>query len=249
MSKSTKEGKVSPFYLEGHFVGFVGDFGEKPKRIRVAVADGELYIKLAKELRYSLREVLQPGDRIQILGEKKLKYKTGELKLKAFEVKLAAPVKQQSMKGLGRRDWGVETKDREKVVEELSASPQLPPSLSFSHSPTLTPQSSVNTPPVAVPKSKACVMVCQKSSCRKRGADAVCQALTESLQEHGLEDQVAIKGTGCMKQCKQGPCVVFMPDKSRYIGVETGQIDKLVEKHFAAKLKPEGSKPELSPVG
>lgn len=107
-------------------------------------------------------------------------------------------------------------------------------------------QENVFQPAVAAPRTKACVMVCQKSSCRKRGAGDVCQAVTASLRDRGLDDQVAIKGTGCMKQCKTGPCVVFMPDKSRYTGVAPKEVSKLVEKHFAAKLKPEESKPELS---
>jgi (2Fe-2S) ferredoxin len=72
--------------------------------------------------------------------------------------------------------------------------------------------------------------------------------VTASLRDRGLEDQVAIKGTGCMKQCKSGPCVVFMPDKSRYTGVAVKEVQILVEKHFTAKLKPEGNKPELSPL-
>lgn len=198
-----KEERVSTFSLEGRFVGFVGDLGEKPKRIRIATVEGERYIKLSKELRYSLWEALKPGDWIKILGEQKYKYKTGELKLKAYQVKLTAPTKQQN----------------------------------------------VFQPPVAAPtKTKACVMVCQKSSCRKRGADEICQAVTQSLRARGLEDQVAIKGTGCMKECKRGPCVVFMPDKSRYTGIASKEVPILIEKHFAAKLKPEESKPELSPV-
>jgi (2Fe-2S) ferredoxin len=197
-----QEVKVSTFRLEGRFVGFVGDLEEKPKRLRVATAEGERYIKLSKELRSSLREVLEPGDWIQISGEQKYKYKTGELKLKAFQLKLTAPIQQ------------------ERVFQ----------------------------PPVAAPRTKACVMVCQKSSCRKRGAGEVCQAVTESLRDRGLEDQVAIKGTGCMKQCKSGPCVVFMPDKSRYTGVVPKEVPTLIEKHFAAKLKPEERKPQLSPV-
>lgn len=109
-------------------------------------------------------------------------------------------------------------------------------------------QENVFQPPVAAPRTKACVMVCQKSACRKRGAGDVCQAVTASLRDHGLEDQVAIKGTGCMKQCKTGPCVIFMPDKSRYTGVAPKEVSKLVEKHFAVKLKPEESKPQLSGV-
>ncbi len=202
MGKLYGEAKVSHFSLEARFVGFVGDFEEKPKRIRVATAEGERYVKLSKELRSPLRKVLVPGDWIQISGEQKYKYKTGELKLKAFQVKLTTPVKQQS----------------------------------------------VFQPPVAAPKTKACVMVCQKSSCRKRGADELSQAVHESLRDRGLEDHVAIKGTGCMKECKNGPCLVFMPDKSRYTGVPPKEVPTLVEKHFVSKFKPEVSKAELSPV-
>ncbi|MGB5959714.1 MAG: (2Fe-2S) ferredoxin domain-containing protein [Coleofasciculaceae cyanobacterium] len=101
------------------------------------------------------------------------------------------------------------------------------------------PQEKVFQPAAAAPKTKACVMVCQKSSCCKRGASQVLGALTESIRTRGLEEQVAIKGTGCMKQCKSGPCVVFMPDKSRYTKVAPKAVLGLVDKHFAAKLKPE----------
>lgn len=193
--------EISNFSLEGRFVGFV-DFEEQPKRIKVATSEGERCIKLSKQLRADLRGVLQAGDWIQVSGELKRKDKTGELKLKAYQVTLTVPTK------------------REPVVQ----------------------------PPAAAPKSNACVMVCQKSSCQKRGAGEVCQAVTQSLRDRGLEDQVAIKGTGCMKECKRGPCVVLMPDKARYIGVSPNEIPTLIEKHFAAKLRPEQSKPELSPV-
>lgn len=236
MIKFIKEGKVSPFYLEGRFIGFVGDIEERPKRIRVATAEGERYIKLSKELRYSMRGVLQPGDWVEVFGELKLKDKTGELKLKASRLKVTAP----ALKGLVKEDTE-KSRDLARRSQEMQNS-------SVNPSPFSSSQALNHMPSMAAAKGKACVMVCQKSSCRKRGADQVCQALTESLHDHGLEDQVAIKGTGCMKQCKQGPCVVVMPDKSRYTGLTPQEIPKLVEKHFTAKLKPEGSKPELSPV-
>jgi len=41
-----------------------------------------------------------------------------------------------------------------------------------------------------------------KSDCMKRGGKAVCH-LEAALSAHGLEDKVAIKGTGCMKLQKQ----------------------------------------------
>lgn len=197
-----KESQVSSFSLEGRFSGFISELGKPPKRIRVVTSEGEHLIKLSKELRVKLYDVLQPGDWVQIFGEQKCKDKTGELKLKAFQVKLT-------------------------VSQQPETSPP---------------------PPVAASKTKPCVMVCQKSACRQRGAGEVCQAISQSLRDHGLDDQVVIKGTGCMKQCKKGPCVVFMPDKSRYTGVAPSAASMLIEKHFAAKLKPEVSQPELSPA-
>ncbi|GAC1451599.1 MAG: OB-fold nucleic acid binding domain-containing protein [Chamaesiphon sp.] len=82
------------------------------------------------------------------------------------------------------------------------------------------------------PKTKASILVCQKSDCQKRGGKAVCQALEASLSDRGLEDRVAIKGTGCMKHCKAGPNIVFMPDKTRYSRIDPKEIPALVEKHF-----------------
>lgn len=81
-------------------------------------------------------------------------------------------------------------------------------------------------------KSKSSILVCQKSDCMKRGGKAVCQALETALSDRGLEDQVAIKGTGCLKQCKSGPNVVVMPDKTRYSRIQSEQIPALIDKHF-----------------
>ncbi len=83
-------------------------------------------------------------------------------------------------------------------------------------------------------KTKANVLVCQKSDCLKRGGKAICQALEAVLGDRGLEEQVAIKGTGCMKKCSSGPNLV-MPDKTRYSRVKATQIPGLIQKHFAAE--------------
>ncbi len=188
MVKQKKETE-SRFSLEGQFIAFVGDFGKQPKRIRVATLNREHYIKLSKELRSSLSEVLKPGNWLQISGEQKYKKKTGKLKLKADQITSIVPVQQNSVSPLQ----------------------------------------------ITAPKTKACVMVCQKSSCRKRGGSKVSQSVAEYLRDCGWENQVTMKGTGCMKQCKKGPCVVFMPDKSRYINVDPKQVPTLMEKHFVAK--------------
>lgn len=80
---------------------------------------------------------------------------------------------------------------------------------------------------------KATILVCQKSDCMKRGGKEVCQALEAALSDRGLESQVTIKGTGCMKNCKAGPNLV-MPDKTSHSRVQPAQVLALMDKHFAA---------------
>jgi (2Fe-2S) ferredoxin len=82
-------------------------------------------------------------------------------------------------------------------------------------------------------KTKASILVCQKSSCMKRGGTAVCHAIEAALSDRGLENQVAIKGTGCLKQCKAGPNLV-MPDKTRYTRIQAAEIPHVIDKHFMA---------------
>lgn len=81
-------------------------------------------------------------------------------------------------------------------------------------------------------KGKASILVCQKSDCVKRGANGVCKALQASLSDRGLENEVEIKATGCLKQCKAGPNVVMMPDKARYTRVQAERAAELIDKHF-----------------
>ncbi len=84
-------------------------------------------------------------------------------------------------------------------------------------------------------KGQATILVCQKSSCMKRGGKEACQAMQAALEIRGLSEQVSIKGTGCLKDCKAGPNIVMMPDKKRYTRVEAAQIPALIDKHFNKK--------------
>ncbi|MEB3338285.1 MAG: (2Fe-2S) ferredoxin domain-containing protein [Leptolyngbyaceae bacterium] len=105
--------------------------------------------------------------------------------------------------------------------------------------PKLSVAAPVN-PRAIAPKSS--VLVCQKSDCLKRGGKAVCHALQSALSDRGLADQVEIKGTGCLKQCKAGPNIVFMPNKTRYSRVNAQDIPVLVDEHFPGATRLE--KPE-----
>lgn len=80
------------------------------------------------------------------------------------------------------------------------------------------------------------ILVCQKSDCRRRGSDGICSLLAKELEERGLQEQVTIQKTGCLKQCKAGPNVVMLPDKTRYSNVEPEEIPTLIDQHFNQKV-------------
>ena len=84
-------------------------------------------------------------------------------------------------------------------------------------------------------KSKAKVLICQKSNCWKKGGKKVYASIETKLEDLGLTAQIPIKKTGCLKQCKKAPALVMMPDKALYKQVKPKQVAKLVEKHLIAK--------------
>lgn len=80
-------------------------------------------------------------------------------------------------------------------------------------------------------KAKAKILVCKKSSCWKKGGKEICQVLENIYSDRSIE----VKTTGCLKQCKQGPNIIMLPDKARYSRVKPKQIPTLVEKHLLTK--------------
>ena len=72
------------------------------------------------------------------------------------------------------------------------------------------------------------ILVCQGSSCRKKGADEICLLLQQELHRQEV-DLVEIQTTGCLKQCKQAPNLV-VAGKNRYGRVQPRQIGGLIER-------------------
>lgn len=202
----SKYSQISEFNLEGQFLGFAAEAGYKLKLIRVSTATGEYRVKVPKDLRSLLYRTLVPGVQVQVSGYQKFDSLKGTLKLKADRVApIAAPSQRTSLNPV--------------------------PTAPFVTSP-LQPIAPVATSTDRPTRIKpATVLVCQKSDCCKRGGNAVARALQAELDERGLSDQVAIRGTGCMKQCKAGPNLV-MPDKSRYSRIRPEEVSALVDQHF-----------------
>lgn len=99
------------------------------------------------------------------------------------------------------------------------------PPLSTVMAPTPTPQ-----PQRKKQATKACILVCRKSDCCKRGGRELIAGLHKELGDRQIAEQVVIRETGCMKKCKAGPNLV-MPDKTRHSRVRAKDIAALLDKH------------------
>ena len=89
----------------------------------------------------------------------------------------------------------------------------------------LSPQASINSAIASEKNSK--ILVCQGSSCCKKGSQAIYHLLQTELKAKGIINEVEIETTGCMKQCKQAPYLI-MPGSNSYSRVRPEQVSKLV---------------------
>ncbi|MEG5058301.1 (2Fe-2S) ferredoxin domain-containing protein [Microcoleus sp. A2-C5] len=216
--------QLSEFSLEGEILSLIIEDGYKLKYLRIGTDRGvEFLVKLCKELRSFLGPVLTTGLRVQVAGEKELNLKNGKIKLKARSLKLAQGNNDRSPEQLDSTSLpaAVLTLDGA-ILFQGFANDKTEVS-------TCTATQTVQTPA----KTKTKILVCQKSDCQKRGSAAVCKALETALNARGLEGQVTVQGTGCLKQCKAGPNMVLMPDKTRYSRIKPAEIPAMIDKHFA----------------
>lgn len=79
---------------------------------------------------------------------------------------------------------------------------------------------------------KGKILVCRKSSCSKRGGKKLYSALTETLKQLNLQDQVSIELTGCQKQCKKAPSLILMPGKAKHAYVDPNNLADLIKAHY-----------------
>ncbi|MEG4347057.1 (2Fe-2S) ferredoxin domain-containing protein [Microcoleus sp. A003_D6] len=216
MYKSGKQ--VSEFSLEGEILSLIVEDGCKLKYLRISSdRKVEFLVKLSKELRSFLAPVLTPGLRVQVVGEKELNLKNGKIKLKARSVTLAR----------GHNDRSPEQLDSTSVPAAVLTSDDR--AIGKTQVTSGTVAQTVKAPA----KTQTKILVCQKSDCQKRGAGGVCKALENALNARGLEDKVTVQGTGCLKQCKAGPNIVVMPDKTRYSRIAPTEVPAIIDKHFA----------------
>ncbi len=200
---------VSEFNLAGQLIGIITKNDDRIKYLKLSAGNQEYWVKVAKEIREDIRQIITPGCKLMVRGEQKRSIKTIKVEYKAYAVELV------------NEEQGQEVNSQPLTVSD-------PRSPASDASLTTASQNSL--------KSAAKVLVCKKSSCWKRGGEAVCQVIEKMCRDRGLGDRVQIQTTGCLKRCKQGPNLVIMPDKARYSSVKPQQVPVLLEKHLFSSL-------------
>ncbi len=77
-------------------------------------------------------------------------------------------------------------------------------------------------------RKKITLRCCTAAGCMSSGALGVKQQLDKAVQEAGLQDQVEVRGVGCMKLCCEGPLVQADPQNALYIRVTVENAPSIV---------------------
>lgn len=193
------------FNLEGTLLGFLGGEHSKPKSVILDVEDEQIVIKLPKELRPSIKQWVNVGDRIQCVGRSQVDHKAGVIKLKAFQV------------------FYPPHSDTHQPATAAASQDFISPE-------TCTKAFKGESLPEVTEQKPAKILVCQKSGCQKRGGREIVVALQQVLQDYQLQDQVEIRYTGCQKRCSKAPMLTI--GKHCYDRLDPRDLSALITEHF-----------------
>lgn len=91
------------------------------------------------------------------------------------------------------------------------------------------------------------VLVCKGGDCKKRGANAVRNALKDELRAEGMNRDVRVDSVDCLGLCRHGPNLIVYPGGTWYLSVVEQDVPEIVQghlkndepvEHLAAELRP-----------
>ncbi len=91
-----------------------------------------------------------------------------------------------------------------------------------------------------MPKPRRHVLVClherapedPRGSCAQKGSEELFLRLKRAVAQRGLDDEVLVSRTGCLKQCSQGATVVVYPEAVWYANVRLEDVEELIASHL-----------------
>jgi len=84
-------------------------------------------------------------------------------------------------------------------------------------------------------EEKTCITVCGGTGCHAYGCLKVADAFKEEILERGLQDEVALRLTGCHGFCERGPIVVIQPDGIFYQRIQLEDIPEVMSETVLQK--------------
>ena len=82
---------------------------------------------------------------------------------------------------------------------------------------------------------KPCIAICAGTGCIALGCRRVIAAFREGLKEHGLENDVEIRETGCPGFCEKGTIVVIYPEGICYLQVQPEDVPEIISETIKEK--------------
>lgn len=192
LSANRRISSHATFLWTAQFIGFVP--GEKSPYQHMAVevmsttdSSSTLPVRQQIQLRRSLRRMmmgyLQPQDWIRVAGKIKVDHETGKTLWQACEVIKVSTQQARTLSPKGN--------ELHRSRQSIARSESINRCMQTDECPTR-------------------ILMCQKSSCRQRGSQAVKDAIARVLESNGQSAKIQILPTGCMKQCKSGPHLVLI---------------------------------------
>jgi (2Fe-2S) ferredoxin len=91
-----------------------------------------------------------------------------------------------------------------------------------------------------LPKPRYHVLVCTnvrpsdnpKGSCGPKGAEELVDRLKSLLRERGLDGQIMVNRTSCLKHCSRGVTVAVQPDNVWYAKVGLDDLEEICASHL-----------------
>ncbi|HZL43932.1 MAG TPA: NAD(P)H-dependent oxidoreductase subunit E, partial [Verrucomicrobiae bacterium] len=88
------------------------------------------------------------------------------------------------------------------------------------------------------------IRCCMAAGCMSSNSEGVKKALAQAVQDAGLQDQVEVRGVGCMRLCCQGPLVQVDPLSALYQQVTPENAPSIVGTVKGGKTNVPTSDPE-----
>ena len=86
-------------------------------------------------------------------------------------------------------------------------------------------------------QKKTVIRCCMAAGCMSSSSEAVKKNLEQAVKEAGLENEVEVRGVGCMKLCCEGPLVGVDPKGALYEKVTPEDAKELIATLKGGKTK------------